>query len=141
MRQLWYPRLRVSENSVHHARSQVKTSERDVSLRGTHECAQNSEQATPRPRSSTKSSVSRPVNTKLTTRLVPGIWDYDLALAGGCPAVREVYLTEALSKLFCKSRFPHSSVNISFIITNIKNKLTDFWQESTFAKRPVKHFL
>ena len=26
---------------------------------------------------------------------------------------------------FCKSQFPHESVNLSFIITNIKNKLTD----------------
>ena len=28
-------------------------------------------------------------------------------------------------KSFCKSRFPHKSVNSSFIITDIKNKLTD----------------
>ena len=28
-------------------------------------------------------------------------------------------------KSFCNSRFPHKSVNLSFIITNIKNKLTD----------------
>ena len=26
---------------------------------------------------------------------------------------------------FCKSQFPHKSVNISFSITDIKNKLTD----------------
>ena len=28
-------------------------------------------------------------------------------------------------KSFCRSQFPHKSVNLSFIITNIKNKLTD----------------
>ena len=28
-------------------------------------------------------------------------------------------------KSFCKSHFPHKSVNLSFIITNIKNKLID----------------
>ena len=33
---------------------------------------------------------------------------------------------KVLIKLFCKSQFPHKSVNLSFIITNIKIKLTDF---------------
>ena len=28
-------------------------------------------------------------------------------------------------KSFCKSQFPHKSVNLSFIITRMKNKLTD----------------
>ena len=28
-------------------------------------------------------------------------------------------------KSFCKSQFPHKSVNLSFIITNIKSQLTD----------------
>ena len=28
-------------------------------------------------------------------------------------------------KAFCKSGSPHKSVNLSFIVTNIKNKLTD----------------
>ena len=32
---------------------------------------------------------------------------------------------KVLIKLFCKSRFPHKSVNLSFLVTNIKNKLTD----------------
>ena len=27
-------------------------------------------------------------------------------------------------KLFCKSRFPHKSVNLSFLVTVIKKKLT-----------------
>ena len=30
-----------------------------------------------------------------------------------------------LAKSFCKSRFPHKSVNLSAIITNIKNELSD----------------
>ena len=29
-------------------------------------------------------------------------------------------------KLFCKSRFPHKSVNLSLVIINIKNRLTDW---------------
>ena len=29
-------------------------------------------------------------------------------------------------KSFCKSQFLHKSVNLSFIITSVKNKLTDF---------------
>ena len=29
-------------------------------------------------------------------------------------------------KLFCTSQFPDQSVNVSFIITNMKNKLTNF---------------
>ena len=32
---------------------------------------------------------------------------------------------KVLLKLFCKSRFPHKSVSLSFIITNIKKKLTN----------------
>ena len=28
-------------------------------------------------------------------------------------------------RLFCKSQFPHKSVNLSLIVTNVKNKLTD----------------
>ena len=30
-------------------------------------------------------------------------------------------------KSFCKSQFPHKFVNLSFIITKTKNKLTDLW--------------
>ena len=32
---------------------------------------------------------------------------------------------KVLITLFCKSRFPHTSVNLSFVITNVQNKLTD----------------
>jgi len=34
---------------------------------------------------------------------------------------------EVFLKLFCRSQLPHKFVNISFAITNIKNKLTDLW--------------
>ena len=30
-------------------------------------------------------------------------------------------------KSFCRSQLLHKSVNLSFIITNIKNRLTDLW--------------
>ena len=30
-------------------------------------------------------------------------------------------------KVFCKRQFPQKSVNSYFIITDIKNKLTDLW--------------
>ena len=42
-------------------------------------------------------------------------------------------------KSFLKSQFPHKSVNSSFIITNMKNKLTDL--RGNFEKRLYKHFL
>ena len=32
----------------------------------------------------------------------------------------------AFRKSFCKSQFPHKSVNLFFIVTDMKNKLTDF---------------
>ena len=41
---------------------------------------------------------------------------------------------------FCRSQLPHKSVNLSFTITNKKNKLTDLW-ELTFTKRLSKHFV
>ena len=59
-------------------------------------------------------------------------------------------------KSFCKSQSSHKSVNLSFIVTNIKNELTnlcgnrllpnDFMntfceREVTFAKRLSEHFL
>jgi len=30
-------------------------------------------------------------------------------------------------KSFCKSRFPHKSVNLFFILVIVKDKLTDMW--------------
>ena len=33
----------------------------------------------------------------------------------------------AFLKSFCKSQLPHKFVNLSFVITNIQNKLTDLW--------------
>ena len=35
------------------------------------------------------------------------------------------YPTQSVSKSFCKSQLPHKYVNVSFTLTNIKNKLTD----------------
>ena len=43
-------------------------------------------------------------------------------------------------KSFCKRQFPHKSGNLSFIITTIKNKLTDLWNRLQ-QKRLDKHFL
>ena len=34
---------------------------------------------------------------------------------------------KVFSESFCKSQLPHKSVNLSLIITNMKNKLTDMW--------------
>ena len=34
---------------------------------------------------------------------------------------------KVLIKLFCKSQFPHKSVNLFFIITDSTNKLTDLY--------------
>ena len=42
-----------------------------------------------------------------------------------CWALSWSYLTEAFTKSFCRSKFLHKSVNLSFIITDIKDKLTD----------------
>ena len=36
------------------------------------------------------------------------------------------YLTQSVYKVSLQSQFPHKSVNVPFIITNIKNRLTDF---------------
>jgi len=40
-------------------------------------------------------------------------------------STRHSYLTQVFLKSFCRSQLPHKSVNLSFTITNIKNKLTD----------------
>ena len=32
---------------------------------------------------------------------------------------------KVFSKIFCRSQLPHKSVNVSFTITNTKNKLTN----------------
>ena len=39
----------------------------------------------------------------------------------GCGLISQ----NVLIKLFSKSQFPHKSVNLSFIITSMKNKFTD----------------
>jgi len=40
-------------------------------------------------------------------------------------ASRGILSQAVFIKSFCKSQVPHKSVNLSFIITNVKNKLTD----------------
>ena len=35
------------------------------------------------------------------------------------------YLIESAHKSFCKNQFPHKSVKLSFIVTNLKDRLTD----------------
>ena len=42
---------------------------------------------------------------------------------------------------FLESQFPHKSVILSFIITDVKQKVDGFARESTFAKRLYKHFM
>ena len=42
------------------------------------------------------------------------------------PAVRHPYLTESVNKVACKSQSPPKSVDLSFINTSMKNRLTDF---------------
>ena len=44
---------------------------------------------------------------------------------------------QVLSKSFCRSQLTHSSVNLSFTITNIKNKLTVF-VEIDFCKTTLE---
>ena len=49
----------------------------------------------------------------------------------GADSVRqslEVCLTESVYKVVCNNQFPHKSVNLSFIITDIKNRLTDLYR-------------
>ena len=41
-------------------------------------------------------------------------------------------------KSFCKSQFPHNSVNLSLIITNIKNNLTD-WCGNRLSKNDFRN--
>ena len=38
---------------------------------------------------------------------------------------RNIISQKVFTKSFCKGQFPHKSVNLTFIITNIKNKSTD----------------
>ena len=45
-------------------------------------------------------------------------------LTGTC-AGGQAYLTQSVFKVVCRSQLPHKSVNLSFTITNIKNKSTD----------------
>ena len=35
---------------------------------------------------------------------------------------------KVFEKLFCKSQFPHKSVNFFFILVIVKDKLTDLWE-------------
>jgi len=37
------------------------------------------------------------------------------------------YLTQSVLKSFCKSQFPHKSVNSFFLLVIVKDKLTDLW--------------
>ena len=48
---------------------------------------------------------------------------------------------KVLVKSFCKSRFPHKSVYLFFILVIVKDKLTDFWGELTSAKQLYRNFL
>ena len=41
-------------------------------------------------------------------------------------------------KPFCRSQLPHKSVNLSFTITNIKNKLTDFCMTAGVAEATLQ---
>ena len=41
------------------------------------------------------------------------------------PPFPDLVSQKVFIKLFCKSQFPHQSVNLSFIVTNMKDKLTN----------------
>ena len=43
-------------------------------------------------------------------------------------------------QLFCKSQFPHKSVNSSSIITKIKNRFTDFGEDELFQNDLIDTF-
>jgi len=43
-------------------------------------------------------------------------------------------------KSFCESQFPHKSVNVSFIITDIKNELTDLCGNSLLQNNFINTF-
>jgi len=45
--------------------------------------------------------------------------------AGSLPST--FVLQKVFIQSFCKGQFPHKFVNLSFIITNMENKLTDLW--------------
>ena len=47
-------------------------------------------------------------------------------LAINCFITTKVISQKVFIQLFCKSQFPHKCVNLSFNITNINNKLTNF---------------
>ena len=50
------------------------------------------------------------------------------------------YLIESVIKLFYKSQFPQKPVNLSFMMTNIK-QVDGFVRKLTFAKRLYRHFV
>ena len=50
--------------------------------------------------------------------------DFVDAIGGGI-MVYYLISQKVFTKSFCKSQFPHKSVNVSFIITNFDNTLTD----------------
>ena len=52
--------------------------------------------------------------------------DGESASSGGSARSGHEFISPKVCiKLFCKTRFPHKSVKLSFIVTDIKNKLTD----------------
>ena len=44
------------------------------------------------------------------------------------PLPTDVISQKVFVKSFCKSRLPYKSVNLSLVITNIKNNLTDLFR-------------
>ena len=44
-------------------------------------------------------------------------------------------------KLFCRSQFPHESVNLFFTSVIIMDWVNEYMRKLTLAKRSFKHFL
>ena len=53
----------------------------------------------------------------------------------------QLHLTDFFIKSFCEIQFLHKYINVSFIITNIKFKLTYLCGNGLLQKRRFEHFL
>jgi len=50
-----------------------------------------------------------------------------IARPDSAKAVPPAASLKVIVKLFCKSKFPHKSVNLFFTLVIVKDKLTDLW--------------
>ena len=73
----------------------------------------------------TRNESAAPVGRNLATCEQPGnrLNGFGLELN----IIAQLYLTKLFLKSFCRSQLPHKSVNLSFTVTYVKNKLTDLY--------------